>query len=134
MNVLQNCWQQIDVRGHPMLVIGHEGPWFQPAPNLAACPENIFRLLLSHTPDNISWAQKNQIDLMLTGHVHGGQIRLPLIGSLFVPSRYSRKYDCGTFFKDPTVMHVSRGLAGQHPLRYNCRPEVTRIVLRRGTA
>jgi uncharacterized protein len=68
---------------------------------------------------------------MLAGHVHGGQIRLPLIGSLFVPSRYSRKYDCGTFFKDPTVMHVSRGLAGQHPLRFHCRPEVTRVVLQR---
>ena len=40
--------------------------------------------------------------------------------------------DCGTFFSDPTVMHVSRGLAGQHPLRFNCRPEVTKIILRKG--
>ncbi|HWY85255.1 MAG TPA: metallophosphoesterase, partial [Gemmataceae bacterium] len=92
-----------------------------------------FRLLISHTPDNIRWARRHHVDLMLAGHVHGGQIRLPLIGSLFVPSRYSRKFDCGTFFSDPTVMYVSRGLAGQHPLRFNCRPEVTRIILRRGS-
>jgi predicted MPP superfamily phosphohydrolase len=67
---------------------------------------------------------------MLAGHVHGGQIRFPLIGSSFCPSRYSRRFDCGTFWVSPTVMHVSRGLAGMHPLRILCRPEVTRIVLR----
>jgi predicted MPP superfamily phosphohydrolase len=66
---------------------------------------------------------------MLAGHVHGGQIRLPLFGPIFVPSRYSRRYDCGTFDEPPTLLHVSRGLSGQHPLRYNCRPEVTKIIL-----
>jgi predicted MPP superfamily phosphohydrolase len=68
---------------------------------------------------------------VLAGHVHGGQIRFPLIGATFVPSRFSRRYDCGTFYEAPTLMHVSRGLAGQHPLRIRCRPEVTRIVLKR---
>jgi predicted MPP superfamily phosphohydrolase len=132
-DVLGNSWRQLDVRGRPLIVIGHEGPWFTPIPDLSACPDEPFRLLLSHTPDNLAWARRRHVDLMLAGHVHGGQIRLPLIGSLFVPSRHSRKYDCGTFFQEPTVMHVSRGLAGQHPLRFHCRPEVTRIVLRGGT-
>jgi predicted MPP superfamily phosphohydrolase len=130
LDVIGNSARQIDVRGRPMLVIGNEAPWIKPIANLDGCPADIFRLCLSHTPDNIVWACRHKIDLMLTGHVHGGQIRLPLIGSVFVPSRYSRRYDCGTFFESPTVMHVSRGLAGQHPLRYGCRPEVTRIVLR----
>ena len=71
---------------------------------------------------------------MLSGHNHGGQIRLPLLGSIFVPSRYGRRFDAGTFEEPPTVLHVSRGLAGQHPLRINCRPEVTRLVLRAGDA
>jgi predicted MPP superfamily phosphohydrolase len=133
MNVIGNGWQQIDVRGEPMIVIGHEGPWFTPIPDLANCPEGIFRLLLSHTPDNISWARANHIDLMLAGHVHGGQIRLPVLGSVFVPSRYSRRFDCGTFYLAPTVMHVGRGLSGQHPLRFFCKPEVTRIVLRKAS-
>ncbi|MCI0456002.1 MAG: metallophosphoesterase [Gemmataceae bacterium] len=130
MRVLGNTWEQVDVRGEPLVVIGHEGPWFRPIPDLTGCPVDGFRLLLSHTPDNIRWAQRQRIDLMLAGHVHGGQIRLPLIGSMFVPSRYSRRYDCGTFHEPPTVLHVSRGLAGQYPLRYNCRPEVTKIILR----
>ncbi len=131
MTVLANTWQQVSVRGEPMTVIGHEGPWFTPIPDLTECPQGIFRLLLSHTPDNIVWAQRNQIDLMLAGHVHGGQIRLPVLGSVFVPSRYSRKYDCGTFHEAPTVMHVGRGLSGQHPLRFFCKPEVTWIILRK---
>jgi predicted MPP superfamily phosphohydrolase len=129
ITMLGNTWIQLDVRGEPMIVIGNETPWFSPGPDLRDCPQAPFRLCLSHTPDNIAWARANGIDLMLAGHVHGGQVRLPLIGSILVPSRYGRRYDCGTFDEPPTVMHVSRGLSGQEPLRYNCRPEVTKLVL-----
>ncbi|HMC89898.1 MAG TPA: metallophosphoesterase [Gemmataceae bacterium] len=128
--VLANSWETIDVHGQPLVVIGHEGPWFSPAPDVSGCPEGTFRLCLSHTPDNIAWARQQQIDLMLAGHNHGGQIRFPLVGSVLVPSSYGRRYDCGTFDEPPTVLHVSRGLAGQHPVRYNCRPEVTRLILK----
>src|SRR5207248_10506681 len=119
LRVLANTWEQVEVRGEPMVVIGHEGPWFRPEPDLTTCPDGVFRLCLSHTPDNIRWAQNQGVDLMLSGHVHGGQVRFPLLGSVFVPSRYSRRYDCGTFDEPPTVLHVSRGLGGEHPLRYN---------------
>ena len=127
--VLKNCWEEIDVDGKPMAVVGHEGPWFQPEPNLRNCPADMFRLAFSHTPDNMPWARNNGVDLVLAGHNHGGQIRFPLVGSVLVPSRYNRRYDCGVFEEGPTVLHVSRGLAGQHPLRYNCRPEVTLITM-----
>ena len=130
LDVLGNGWRLIEVRGEPLVVVGHEGPWFRPGPDLKGCPEGVFRLCLSHTPDNIRWARRNGIDLMLSGHNHGGQIRFPLIGSLFVPSRYSRRYDCGTFHEPPTLLHVSRGLGEEHPVRFNCRPEVTLLVLR----
>lgn len=128
---LGNAWRTLNVRGEQILIVGNEYPWFKPRPDLHEAPDDLFTLALSHSPDQIGWAQKNQIDLMLAGHVHGGQIRAPWIGSVFVPSRYSRRYDFGTFYEKPTVMHVSRGLAGQHPLRFNCRPEVTWIVLHR---
>jgi predicted MPP superfamily phosphohydrolase len=129
MTVLPNTWEELEVRGEALVVIGHEGPWFRPAPALSGCPQGPFRLCLSHTPDNIRWARQNNVDLMLSGHNHGGQIRLPVLGSIFVPSRFGRRYDCGTFDEPPTVLYVSRGLAGQHPLRYNCRPEVTLLRL-----
>jgi len=129
ITVLGNDWMTTEIRGVPLTVIGHEGPWFQPGPDLKGCPAGPFRLCLSHTPDNIRWAQRNKVGLMLSGHNHGGQIRLPLFGSLFVPSLYSRKYDCGLFWEPPTLLYVNRGLAGKEPLRFNCRPEVTRLVL-----
>lgn len=131
MRVLSNTWQQIEVRGEPLVVVGHEGPWLKPPPALSDCPTEPFRLCLSHTPDNIRWARRAGIDLMLSGHVHGGQVRLPLFGSVLVPSCHGRRYDCGVFEESPTLLHVSRGLSGDHPLRYLCRPEVTRLTLRR---
>jgi predicted MPP superfamily phosphohydrolase len=130
MRVLANSWEQIEVRGEPLVVVGHEGPWLRPAPDLKGCPEGPFRLCLSHTPDNIRWSRRHGIDLMLSGHVHGGQVRFPVFGSVLVPSAYGRYYDCGTFEEPPTLLHVSRGLSGEHPLRYGCRPEVVLLTLR----
>jgi predicted MPP superfamily phosphohydrolase len=118
------------VRGEPLVVVGHEGPWFKPGPDLSAAPAEPFRLCLSHTPDNIGWARRQRIDFMLSGHVHGGQVRFPLFGSLLVPSKYGRWYDGGAYDEKPTLLYVSRGLSGQYPLRYNCLPEATLLTLR----
>jgi predicted MPP superfamily phosphohydrolase len=67
---------------------------------------------------------------MLAGHNHGGQVRLPVIGPVFMPSRYGRHFDMGAFQVGPTLVHVSRGVSGKHPFRFGCRPELTKIVLR----
>jgi uncharacterized protein len=130
MQVISNRWESLDIRGESLVVIGHEGPWFRPPPDLGNCPDG-FRLLVSHTPDNIGWAKKHNCQLMLSGHTHGGQIRVPIFGSLFVPSRYSRKYDMGTFHEPPTILHVNRGISGKEAIRFRCRPQVTRLVLRK---
>jgi predicted MPP superfamily phosphohydrolase len=129
---LGNGWQKLTIRGEQLIVIGHEGPWHKPAPELSECPEGPFRLLLSHSPDNLGWARRHGVDLMLAGHVHGGQIRLPGIGSIFIPSAYGRRFDWGLYDASPTFLVVSKGLSGEHPLRYFCRPEVALLTLRRG--
>ena len=74
-------------------------------------------------------ARRHDVDLMLAGHTHGGQIRLPLIGPIVVPVYYGVRYASGVF-RRPTLMHVSRGLSGEQALRLNCRPELTKLVLR----
>lgn len=127
--VLSNRTEMISIRGVPCEVIGHEGPWFQPSPVLAAKSKS-FRLCLSHSPDNFYWGQEHGVDLMLCGHVHGGQIRLPVIGSIFVPSVYSRRFDMGVFEQLGTAMVVGRGLSGKEPLRFRCHPQVIRITLK----
>ena len=99
-------------------------------PDFGQTPAGAFRLLLSHTPDNVSWARHAQVDLMLSGHNHGGQVVLPLFGPVYSPSVYGCKYAAGTYWQPPTLLHVSRGISGRHPLRWRCRPELTRLTLR----
>src|SRR5205814_253033 len=130
--VLSHRPERIELRGVPVVVVGHEGPWIKPPPDLSGTPPDIFRLCLSHTPDNMAWARRQGVDLVLSGHVHGGQVRVPLIGSIIVPSKCGRRYDCGVFREGGTVLHVSRGIGGEHPLRFRCRPEATLLVLNRG--
>ncbi|HTI52000.1 MAG TPA: metallophosphoesterase, partial [Planctomycetaceae bacterium] len=74
--------------------------------------------------------RRHQIDLMLAGHNHGGQVRLPFFGPVYSPSAFGTHYASGVFWEPPTLLYVSRGIAGRHPLRWNCRPELTRLILR----
>ena len=124
--VLGDHSREVTIRGERCLFTGNEAPWF-PAP--MAVPDGGFRVCVSHSPDQFRWAQRHAFDLILCGHVHGGQIRLPIIGSIFVPSRYGRRYDMGVFENNGTVMVVGRGLSGKEPLRFRCNPQVIRIVL-----
>ena len=115
----------------PALVLaGDETPWMGTHPKFSQTSNDGFRILLSHTPDNIPWAQSQQVDLMLSGHTHGGQIQFPLLGPVYSPSRYGCRYASGVFWKAPTLLIVSRGISGREPVRYFCRPELTKIVLR----
>lgn len=113
----------------PATMIGNEHPWFQ-RPRLDPSSDGRFRLLLSHSPDQIWWARRHGVILMLAGHTHGGQGRLPLLGPLISPSFHGSRYASGDFFKPPTTMHVTRGLSGTHLLRINCRPELSLLTLR----
>ncbi len=130
MRVPENNWLRAEVRGEPLVVIGDERPWLRKPMDLTGCPDGPFRLCLSHTPDNVYWWRERGVDLMLSGHVHGGQIRLPVIGSVLVPSGCGRRFDAGAYEVGRTLLHVSRGLSGEHPVRYNCRPEATLLTLR----
>jgi uncharacterized protein len=119
------------LNGVDVLLAGNELPWFGSAPALSHSPTPplAFRILLSHTPDQLPWAKANGFDLMLAGHNHGGQIRLPYLGALIVPSRYGWRYAGGVYHEPPTVLHVSRGISGDHCLRLNCRPEIALLRL-----
>ncbi len=116
--------------GARVVVCGTERPWLGTEPDLSAVDAAAFRLLLSHSPDQIGWARRNHIDLMLAGHTHGGQIRLPILGPVYSPSVYGCRYASGVFWEPPTLMSVTRGVSGREPIRYNCRPEVTKLILR----
>lgn len=114
----------------PSIVLaGDESPWMGTHPDLSQVSEERFRILLSHTPDNIDWARKQKVDLMLAGHTHGGQICLPVLGPVYSPSHFGCRFASGVFWLNPTLMSVC-AISGREPIRYRCRPELTKLVLR----
>ena len=121
-----------DLGGVSSILIGNEHPWFRRPVLEDDSPPTDFRLLLSHSPDQLSWARRHKVTLMLAGHTHGGQGRLPLAGPLLSPSFHGSRYASGDFYKAPTTMHVTRGLGGVHLMRIRCRPELSLLTLRAG--
>lgn len=93
-------------------------------------------LLMCHAPDYaddlLESPAGKAVDLMLSGHTHGGQIRLPLVGPLSLPS-LGRKYIEGWFRLGAMQLYVNRGIGTVGvPFRLDCPPEITLITLRRG--
>jgi uncharacterized protein len=115
--------------GATLAIGGTERPWMGQHPDFSVAPPDAFRLLLSHTPDNLAWARRQGVDLMLSGHNHGGQVVPPLIGPIYSPSVHGCRYAGGAFEAAPTLLYVSRGISGRHPLRWRCLPELTRFTL-----
>ena len=91
-----------------------------------------YRLMLVHDPKNFESFASGNYDLVLSGHAHGGQFRIPLLGGLLAPSQgWFPTYDAGLFSSGVTDMYISRGIGNSSfPLRLNNRPEVVVITLK----
>jgi len=126
---LSERWAEAQWNGAPVLLAGNERPWAACAADLPTYHTEQLRLMLLHTPDEFAWACGQNANLALAGHTHGGQLRFPLLGPIACPSRYGTRYACGVFRQEETVMHVSRGIAGKTPLRWNCPPEIALLEL-----
>jgi uncharacterized protein len=136
---------RISVRDGQILVVGNELPWLDrhtsprviTPPHSIALSQSIARdtevagliLGVSHSPDQLEWGRSLGCQLLLCGHTHGGQVRIPGVGPIIAPSWHGSRFASGVFFKAPTVMHVSRGVSGTHPLRWRCPPEVSVLEL-----
>ncbi len=82
-------------------------------------------VVLMHYPVFVSHLEDRTFDLMLAGHSHGGQVRLPLIGAVILPNGVGR-YDMGLFQTAAGPLYVNPGLGWLHvDIRFNCRPEIT---------
>ena len=91
-----------------------------------------FTILLSHRPEHLYTYSKYNIDLALTGHAHGGQVRIPFIGGIYAPHQgFLPKYTEGLHRIGNTNMIVSRGLGNSSvPVRIFNTPEIVEIVLK----
>jgi predicted MPP superfamily phosphohydrolase len=98
-------------------------------------PPDGAAILLAHEPDfaDVS-AATGRFDLQLSGHTHGGQVALPLVGPFILP-KHGVRYPSGLYFVDGMYVYTNRGLGvGNVRVRLNCRPEITVLTLRSGAA
>ena len=130
---LEGRWATLEVDGARLAIGGTTAPWGK---DLARrpIPHADAHLLLSHSPDQVYRAARMGVDLMLCGHNHGGQVRLPIIGPILMPSLFSRRFDREFFRVGRTLMFVGQGLGAKDPLRIGCSPEIVRMTLHSGVA
>lgn len=102
--------------------------------NFAAARQGIpnggFAVLMAHSPDVANEAAEYGFALQISGHTHGGHLRLPVLGP-FARPRFGVEYVMGHYQVGPMQLYVSRGLGGE-ALRLLCRPEATILTLRCG--
>ncbi len=144
VTVLEDVRTEISMEGENITLIGVNDPSYQ-TDYLFGDAESVidakleelhtendgFTILLSHRPELFNTYVDQDIDLVLSGHAHGGQFRLPIVGGLVAPNQgLFPEYDAGIYTEDNTNMLVSRGVGNSiFPFRINNRPEVILIEL-----
>lgn len=147
VNVLENEKVRIEKDGKAITLMGLMDPAFMPdarfayereaamANNLAEIMthQDDFKILLSHRPESFAVYVEAEVDLVLAGHAHGGQVRIPFIGGLVAPDQgFFPNFTKGPYKEANTTMIVSRGLGNSIiPLRVNNNPELVMIRLER---
>ena len=144
VTVLEDAKFEISIDGETIMLIGVNDPSYQTDYLFGDSEtvmdtkleelhteDDVFTILLSHRPELFDTYADQGMDLVLSGHAHGGQFRLPFIGGLVAPNQgLFPEYDAGIYKEDNTNMFVSRGVGNSIlPFRINNRPEVILIEL-----
>ena len=146
VTVLENQKVQITKDGESITLMGIQDPSFR-TDYLFGDAESVsrqaitslqnesdgFTVLLSHRPELFDLYVDTGVDLVFSGHAHGGQFRLPIVGGLVAPNQgFFPKYDAGQFIEENTTMIVSRGVGNSIiPFRINNPPEIVVVELKR---
>lgn len=135
IRVLRNAQYALRARSSILWMVGVDDLWWQ-ADDLRAAlrsiPARDPKILLCHNPLGIRMAAAHGIDLVLSGHTHGGQVRLPIVGSVYGRSRLGERFVEGWNRLHGTQIYVSRGIGKVLlPVRLGCPPEIACLRLRR---
>ena len=131
ISLLHNDAKKFSARGWRLNVVGVGDAWAGPSDPIFAfqgADATAATVLLSHNPDTKSKLLPHRWDLMLCGHTHGGQLRVPLIGTPFAPVEDMR-YVAGLHRWNDRWMHITKGIGNVWGMRINCRPEVSFLTL-----
>jgi predicted MPP superfamily phosphohydrolase len=135
-NVLIDALDALESRGDKLWLAGVDDLYYgstNPKHLLRDVPREAAKIVLAHNPDFIEeFAARSQpIDLMIAGHTHGGQIRLPLLGAPQISSEYGQRYAIGMNRKGTMQVYTTRGIGTiLLPTRVDCPPEIVLFMLR----
>lgn len=134
IELLLNENRVIDINGEKVNIVGIDeyvsGRFSLPAAMDGLDP-NRFTILISHAPDIVFHLEPYKVDLVLSGHTHGGQIKLPFWGTVIKRTKLKRKQSSGLFRYNGTNVHITQGL-GASPkamVRFLCSPEIAMLTL-----
>ncbi len=133
IRVLENETARVARRGIPLFIAGLADLWTR-TPDIQKVLRDVPAaspvIVLTHSPD-VFPAIPPRVALTLAGHTHGGQVALPLLGRLVVPSAYRQRYAYGHIFEDGRQMFVSSGIGTSIlPVRFRVPPEIVILTLR----
>ncbi|WP_335871589.1 metallophosphoesterase [Bacillus sp. 2205SS5-2] len=142
VHILRNASKKIELEDEFIQLVGLEDPAFATSIGSesgattislqqAVPTEEGFTVVLAHRPEHFLLYAEQKVDLILAGHAHGGQVRIPLIGGLVAPNQgFLPKYDYGRFEQNQSTMIVGRGLGNSIiPQRIFNSPELVVITL-----
>ncbi len=133
---LENTSTRIEIRGVSLTLVGVSDFYSRRSDVDAAFSEvdDAFKLVLTHDPRIFPLVADRGPALVLAGHTHGGQIRLPFFGTLYAPGQgFFPRYGDGLYWKHDSVLYISRGLGYTSilPFRFWNRPEITVLTVHR---
>jgi predicted MPP superfamily phosphohydrolase len=132
LELLHNQSRILELRGRKIAVTGLGDCYAMEADPRRAfrapVPPGAVRVVLSHNPDTKVMLEPYPWDLMLSGHTHGGQIWLPLVGAPFAPVE-DKRFIAGLYRWSSRWLHITKGVGNVHGLRFNCRPEVSLLTI-----
>ncbi len=146
VHVLHNEGDVLEIEGQEIQLLGLDANMFKDNRYYVPSDENVqvydilnslnnetkYSVLLSHRPELFDIYVDENIDLTLTGHTHGGQVRIPFFGGVLAPNQegFFPKYDSGLFEEDGSTMIISRGLGNSSfPIRIFNQPEIVVVKL-----
>jgi predicted MPP superfamily phosphohydrolase len=132
LELLHNESRILDVRGRKIALTGLGDCYAMEADPRKAfdapAPSDAVRVVLSHNPDTKVMLEPYPWDLMLSGHTHGGQFCLPLIGAPFAPVE-DKRFIAGLYRWSNRWLHITKGVGNVWGMRFNCRPEVSLLTI-----
>jgi uncharacterized protein len=130
--LLNNAAYPLEREGKRLWIVGVDDPISRAADlpqALRNVPGSEMTVLLAHEPDYADYVSRFPIDLQLSGHSHGGQVRLPGMGAIVLP-RMATKYPMGLYQIGKMQLYTNVGVGVvTPPVRFNCPPEVTCVTL-----